>query len=133
VANRPTSEWSEGIAEEARLVAAGALEKEFAVMAELFPPDLLRRFDEIFDAFEREVAGLIGPLDGEVIAIMRNVVYALNALNEDYDFDAIATGERTVLCEYIDQTISEAGVNLDVLSARHGVPREDLTDEWRTW
>lgn len=102
-------------------------------MEGLFPPDLLQRFDEIFDVFERDVAGLSVPTDGEVLSLIRNVVYALNALNEDCDSDAIATGERTVLCDYIDRTISEAGVDLDVLSARHGVPREDLTDEWRTW
>ncbi|MGI5146326.1 hypothetical protein ACQEVC_08045 [Plantactinospora sp. CA-294935] len=133
MAMRPSSEWRDGIAEEARLVAEGALEEEFAVMAELFPPGLLQRFDEIFDVFERDIAGLSFPSDGEVIALIQKVVYALNALNEDYDFDAIATGERAVLCEYIDRTITEAGVDLDALSARYGVPREDLTDEWRTW
>jgi hypothetical protein len=61
------------------------------------------------------------------------VLGAFNALNDEYDSDAVATGERALLCGYIDETLSESGIDLDVLSARHGIPREDLTDEWRTW
>ncbi|GAA3203944.1 hypothetical protein ACFO1B_42670 [Dactylosporangium siamense] len=133
LAKRPSSEWREGIAEEARLVASGALEQDFAVTAKLFPPDLLQRFDDVFDAFERNVSELTVKSDTNVLAVIQAVVSMLNMLNDEYDSDAIATGERDVLCEYIDRTISESGVDLDALSARHGLVRDDLTDEWRTW
>ncbi|MEU4221198.1 hypothetical protein [Actinoplanes sp. NPDC026623] len=133
LAIRPTREWRDGITEEARLVAEGTLEEGFAVTAGLFPSDLLQRFDEIFDAFEQDVSELRLPAGDNAIAVIRRVVLELNSLNEEYDADAIATAERTMLCQYIDQTIAEAGVDLDDLAARHGVLREDLTDEWRTW
>ncbi|MET8149110.1 hypothetical protein ACIBSW_39650 [Actinoplanes sp. NPDC049668] len=133
LAIRPSSEWRCSIAEEARLVAEGVLEDEFAVTAGLFPPALLQCFDEVFDAFERDVSELEPSSDIEVTAAIRRVVLELNSLNEKHDHDAIATAERALLCGYIDQTMTEAGVDLDALAARRGVSREDITDEWRTW
>ncbi|GID29943.1 hypothetical protein [Paractinoplanes brasiliensis] len=130
---RPSDEWREGVAEEAALVKAGSLEQEDAVLGKLHPPDLLVRFDEIFDSFERDVAGLRNPSDEEVLIVVQKAVFALNALNDDYESDAIATEERTVLCQYIDRALTEAGLDLDALSARREIPREDITDEWRTW
>jgi hypothetical protein len=133
LAIRPTCEWREGIEEEARLVAVGALEAEFAVTATLFPRDLLLRVDEILDTFERDVSALHASSDERVLAIVQKVVLALNSLNDEYNRQAIATSERDMLCKYIDQAIAESGVDLDALSGRQGVPRSELTDAWRTW
>jgi hypothetical protein len=133
LATRPTTLWREGVDEEARLVASVELEEEFAVSATLYPPDLLARMDEVLAGFEREVGGLTSASDDEVLATIRRVVLALNTLNDEYDKGAIETAERDLLCAYIDETVAQAGVDLDALSARQAIERVDLTDEWRTW
>jgi hypothetical protein len=133
MAVRPTAIWREGIEEEARLVAAGVLEEEFAVTARLFPQGLLSRMDEILEMFERDASALRDRSDEAVLASIRRVVVALNSLNDEHNGDAIATSERDLLCAYIDEAITEAGVDLDALCSRHGMRRDELTDGWRTW
>ncbi|MBU2665353.1 hypothetical protein KOI35_17750 [Actinoplanes bogorensis] len=130
---RPTEEWRESIAEEAELVAQGDLDAEFAVTAELYPPDLLQRLDEVFDELETRASQLDGRPDDDVLLLIQETVLQLNAINDGYEQDAIATEGRTRLCSYIDQTLTAANIDLDALSARHNVARSDLTDEWRTW
>jgi hypothetical protein len=133
VSIRPSAVWREAVEEEARLVAAGELEEDFAVTAELFPPELLLEMDGIFETFEQESHQLSGAPDETALAAIRRAVVALNALNEKYLGDAIATDARDRICEYIDDTISAAGVDLDALCERQGVARGELTDRWRTW
>ena len=37
------------------------------------------------------------------------------------------------LCEYIDLTLSEHGVDVAALAARQGIDRSEITDRWRDW
>jgi hypothetical protein len=83
--------------------------------------------------FENAVNQLQQPSDEDVLACIQQVVLALNAIQEQFNGDAYATGERELLCDYIDQTLTEAGVDLDDVARRQHVPRTELTDEWRTW
>ncbi|MFF0111420.1 hypothetical protein [Streptomyces prasinus] len=46
---------------------------------------------------------------------------------------AVETDEREELCDYIDQSPTEHGVDVVALTARHGVGRYQLTDKWRKW
>ncbi|MGP4095135.1 hypothetical protein [Nonomuraea sp. KM90] len=133
MATRPTVFWREGIEEEARQVAFGELRVEWVEKAEMFPDSMLLQTDRALETFENHVASLDVPSDEAVLAIVRTVVLTLNAINRDHDDDAYATGERDQLCAYIDEVLAEAGVDLDGLAARRGVPRSDITDEWRTW
>ncbi|BFO15286.1 hypothetical protein SHKM778_16740 [Streptomyces sp. KM77-8] len=41
--------------------------------------------------------------------------------------------EREQLCEYIDQTLSEHGIDVAALAARRGIDRAEITDSWRDW
>jgi hypothetical protein len=135
MAKRPTAVWREGIEEDARLVATGETGEtgeEFAVAAQLFPDALLNRFDDVFNSFERSVEG-IDRSDEAVMRCVEGFVLTLNALQEEFDGDAIATGERDLICEYIDNVITEAGVDLDALCVRRGISRDELTDDWRIW
>jgi hypothetical protein len=133
MATRPTIEWREGIKEEARLVASGVLEPGFAVAAHLFPPALLLRTDQILDTFEREVSELHHPTDEAILAVIRRLVLGLNLVHHEFDEDAFATGERDMLCAYIDEVVTESGADLDALATRQGVPRDEITDDWRHW
>jgi hypothetical protein len=133
MAERPTTSWRHGIAEEAEELAAGILDPECACMAGLFPEELLMATDEVLDAFEGELPGLGEASDEGVFAVVERVVLALNAVDEAHDRAAFETDEREELCEYIDQSLTEHGVDVVALTARHGLGRYQLTDKWRKW
>lgn len=122
MASRPTTHWRAN-------VAAG---HEYA--AELFPDALLTVTDETLDAFEARVVALgSGPSDAAVMATVRDVVLALNGINDDFDGAAYETDERERLCQYIDDTLTEGGVDVPALAARLGIHPAEITDEWREW
>ncbi|MFE8986517.1 hypothetical protein ACFYMI_01645 [Streptomyces collinus] len=133
MAERPTTSWRHGIAEEAEELAAGTLDPECACMAGLFPEELLMATDEVLDAFEGELPGLGEANDEGVFAVVERVVLALNAVDEAHDRAAFETDEREELCDYIDQSLTEHGVDVVALAARHGLGRYQLTDKWRKW
>ncbi|MEV6847101.1 hypothetical protein [Actinoplanes sp. NPDC051411] len=121
MARRPTAEWR-------------ALAETDEITARLFPPGLLHRYDAIFDTFERAVRTLTPATpDDELTVAIRDVVTALNTLNDDHTHAAIATAERDLLCGYIEQTLADSAADLDAFCTRHHLPRHELTDPWRTW
>ncbi|MFF9375982.1 hypothetical protein ACF1BB_15695 [Streptomyces griseoluteus] len=65
--------------------------------------------------------------------MVERVVLALNAVNEAHNGSAFETGEREELCDYIDQSLTEHGVDVVALTARHGLGRYQLTGKWRKW
>lgn len=133
MAERPTTNWRKGIAEEASELAAGTLDPQCACMAVLFPEDLLVATDAVLDYFEAEVSGLVGSKDGQVFAAVERVVLALNAVNNARGGGAYETDEREQLCLYIDEALTEQGVDVPALTSRHGLGRYQLTDKWRDW
>ncbi|MFJ4035318.1 hypothetical protein [Streptomyces griseoluteus] len=133
MAERPTTSWRHGIAEEAAEIAAGTLDPECACMAGLFPEELLTATDAVLDTFDDQLAGLDDAGDEQVFAVVERVVLALNAVNEAHNGSAFETGEREELCDYIDQSLTEHGVDVVALTARHGLGRYQLTDKWRKW
>ena len=54
-------------------------------------------------------------------------------MNEAHDVCAFGTGERERLCLYIDETLTEHGVDVAALTASRGLGRHLLTDQWRDW
>jgi hypothetical protein len=133
MAERPTTSWRHGIAEEAEKLAAGTLDPGCACMAGLFPEELLTSTDTVLDAFEGELPGLGEAGDEQVFAVVERVVLALNAVDEAHDGGAFETDEREMLCDYIDESFTEHGVDVVALTARHGLGRYQLTDKWRKW
>jgi hypothetical protein len=130
---RPSTSWRHGIAEEAEELAAGTLDPECACMAVLFPEELLVATDAVLDAFESELPGLGEAHDEQVLAVVERVVLALNAVNEANSGGAFETDEREELCDYIDESLTEHGVDVVALTARHGLGRYQLTNKWRKW
>ncbi len=135
MAIRPPENWRALVAQEARELAAGTLAPECAGMAELFPEPLLKATDDALQAFEEDVRALKEPSDEEVFGAIQRVVLDLNAINEDDKLggSGYETDEREQLCEYIDRTLSEHGIDVAALAARSGMGRHEITDQWRDW
>lgn len=133
MAERPTTGWREGIEEERRELEAGTLDPECACRAELFPEGLLTAADDVLDAFEEDLLSLQRASDERVFGAVQRVVLALNMVNDDHDGGAYETDEREQLCDYIDKALTEQGVDVVALTARHGLGRYQLTDRWRDW
>ncbi|MEU7122912.1 hypothetical protein [Streptomyces zaomyceticus] len=131
MAERPTTSWREGIAREAEQLAAGTLDPGCACMADLYPDELLVATDTVLDSFDEEVAGLDGAEDVQVFAAVERVVLALNAVDDIHC--GYETDEREALCDYIDKALTENGIDVVALAARHGLGRYELTDKWRDW
>lgn len=133
MAERPTTNWRRGIAEEAADLAAGILDPDCACMVELFPKELLLETDAVLDVFEAELPTLAEGDDARIFAAVERVVLALNAVNTAHDECAFETDEREQLCAYIDEALTEQGVDVAALTARRGLGRHELTDRWRDW
>ncbi|MFI2377158.1 hypothetical protein ACH5AO_19085 [Streptomyces sp. NPDC018964] len=133
MAERPTTNWRRRIAAEAAELAVGSLDPGCACMVDLYPDELLSATDAVLDAFEAELATLDAGDNAEVFAAVEHVVLALNAVNEAHDECAFETDEREQLCLYIDEALTEQEVDVAALTARHGLGRHELTDQWRDW
>ncbi|AZP19223.1 hypothetical protein EJC51_26035 [Streptomyces aquilus] len=133
MAERPTTNWRHGIAEEAEELAAGTLDPECACMAALYPEELLATTDAALDAFEHELPGLGEASDEQVFAVVERFVLALNEVNDANNGGAFETDEREELCDFIDESLTEHGVDVVALTARHGLGRYQLTNKWRKW
>ncbi|MFG3657572.1 hypothetical protein [Streptomyces sp. NPDC047706] len=133
MAERPTTNWRRGIAREAAELAAGTLDPDCACMVDLFPDELLSATDAVLDAFEAELPTLTEGDDEQVFAAVERVVLALNAVNEANDERAFETDEREQLCLYIDEALTEQGVDVTAVTASRGLGRHELTDQWRDW
>ncbi|MFJ7044884.1 hypothetical protein ACIQVC_15930 [Streptomyces sp. NPDC101112] len=133
MAERPTESWRQDMAEEAEEIAAGTMDPECACMVGLYPEALLTAMDAVLDEFEGALPGLGAAADETVLAVVEHVVLALNAVNEAHEGAAFQTDEREELCGYIDLSLTEHGVDVVALTARHGLGRYQLTDKWRKW
>ncbi|MFF4233765.1 hypothetical protein [Streptomyces sp. NPDC001820] len=135
MAIRPPENWRAGIAEEGRALAAGTLDPECACTAQLYPESLLQATEQALQTFEEDVSALTAPSDEQVIDFIKRVVLRLNAINEDdqHGGAGYCTEEREQLCEYIDQTLSDHGIDVTALAARRDINRAEITDTWRDW
>ncbi|ADD40687.1 hypothetical protein [Stackebrandtia nassauensis] len=133
MAVKPSQRWREGVAEEAEELAAGTLDPECAHRSMLFPEPMIQATDAVLATFETEVTQLSDPTDGQVFACVKRVVLALNAANERFGGAAYETDEREALCAYIDQTLTEHGIDIPALAERRGINPHEITDAWRRW
>lgn len=133
MARRPSDIWRSNLVDEAAEVAAGRLDRDEAVLAKLFPESLLTATDQTLTTFEERVLALDTDSDDDVMQAVRSVVLALNTVNDEHNGTGYETDERELLCAYIDQTLTEAGVDVPALAARRNLGRWEITDEWREW
>lgn len=132
---RPTTQWRTARAEEAADVAAGAMSPDDAYLGDLFPDRFLDGAERALTAYEVEVEALATDPSGFTGAMeaVKNVVLALNTLNEEGDGAWIETDERERLCEFIDEVLRRHGIDTEVLAASQKIDRWELTDAWRDW
>lgn len=102
-------------------------------MDRLFPESLLIRTNQTLAAFEADLAKLSNTSDDQVLAVVKRTILALNKVNHEHGETGYETGEREQLCDYIDDTLTEAGIDVAALASRRGIGRYAITDEWRTW
>ncbi|MBE1486036.1 hypothetical protein [Plantactinospora soyae] len=133
MAERPSDNWRQQVAEEAAELAAGRLDPEKAYATQLFPEPMLSETDEVLAAFEAEIRWAEPPVDEEVFGVIERTVLALNEVNDRYEGAAYETDEREMLCAYIEASLREARVDVDALASRRGIHVSEITDDWRDW
>ncbi|KAF3466778.1 hypothetical protein [Streptomyces sp. Tu 3180] len=133
MAIRPSARWRARVDEEATEVAAGTRALSDAFLSQLFPRSLLAATDGALRSFESDVEALRDRGDEQVFEAIKRVVLVLNRINEDHGGAGYETEEREELCLYIDQTLTEHGIDVPALAARRGIGRAEITDDWRDW
>jgi hypothetical protein len=136
MARRPGDVWRGKAEEEAARLAQGSLSLDQAYASILWPESLIASTDAVLATFEDEVHGLTSPSDQDVLGAVKRVVLALNEINDQHVQAGEAgyeTGEREELCDYIDASLRECGIDTEALAARNGATRWEITDEWRCW
>jgi hypothetical protein len=130
---RPSTVWRDRVAEEAAELDAGLLTPEQASARHLWPETLITGTDRVLADFDLALTTLDVTSDQAVMAEVQRVVEALNEVDEEQTEMGYETDEREMLCAYIEAALESAGVDLDGLTGRTGIPRSEITDEWRDW
>lgn len=133
MATHPADRWRARVSEEALELAAGTLVPDDAYAAKLFPESLITATDAALADFVRGLATVSTGPDEEVFDAVKRVVLTLNRINDDHGGAGYETQEREELCLYIEESLAEAGVDVDALAGRRGLTRHEITDEWREW
>jgi len=121
------------MAREARAVADGTLSPDCASFLGVYSENFLEAVDAVLTAFETEARELGTASDAQILAVVERAVLALNRVNREATGGSIDTDEREQICLFIDEVLTESGVNVGELAARHGVSRYAITDRWRQW
>jgi hypothetical protein len=133
MAFRPTEHWRNRVAEDAAELAAGTLDPDHAFAAGLWPESLIVSTDTAMNDFEPVLPSLAAATDDAIFDAIRDFVLVLNRINDEHGGSGYETGEREELCQYIEESLHEAGVDVDALAARRGITRHEITDDWRLW
>jgi hypothetical protein len=104
---------------------------------QLWPESLRVGTDTALAVFEDELRALKSPSDEDVLGVVERVVLALNKITEQHlsaGLMSYETGEREELCEYIDASLEESGIDVQELETRNGIERRDgIAGRWRGW
>ncbi len=114
-------------------MAQGALTPDQTCAAKLWPESLLNSTDAALTGFEDNLRILTSPSDDDVLDTVKRLVLVLNQINAQYGGAGYETDEREELCDYIDASLSEAGIDVEALTARRDMGRWEITDTWRQW
>jgi hypothetical protein len=137
VVRRPSDEWQRRVADEAAELAQGTLSPERAYASQLWPESLRISTDTALATFEDELHALVSPPDAEVLGVVQRLVLALNKINDQHvrsGQTGYETTEREELCDYIDASLEESGIDVAALETRHGIERRDgIAGQWRDW
>ena len=68
--------------------------------------------------------------------MVERVVLALNKINDQHVRTGqigYETDEREELCDYINASLKESGIDLEALEARNGIEPSEIAGRWRNW
>ncbi|MYQ43976.1 hypothetical protein GTW40_02660 [Streptomyces sp. SID4985] len=99
----------------------------------VYSEGFLESVDTSLATFEAEARGLGEASDAHILAVVERAVLALNRANQEVRGGSIDTDEREQICLFIDDVLTENGVDVGELASRHGVSRYAITDRWRKW
>ncbi|MBO4205836.1 hypothetical protein GSF22_07425 [Micromonospora echinofusca] len=100
----------------------------------VYSEGFLEAVDAALADFEVEIRQLgAAASDAQILAAIERVVLALNSVSQGVAGGVIDTDEREQLCLFIDEVMTENGIEVGELAARHGVSRYAITDRWRRW
>ncbi|MGW3290653.1 hypothetical protein ACWDR3_39080 [Streptomyces sp. NPDC001002] len=133
MAERPSEYWRSEMAKEARAVADGTLSADCASFLGAYSERFLETVDAALAAFEVEAQQLGTASDTQILGVVEQAVLALNRVNQEATDGSIDTDEREQICLFIDEVLTESGVDVGELAARQGVNRYAITDRWRQW
>lgn len=135
VAKRPSDEWQRRVDEEAAELARGTLSLELAPARHLWPESLRVATDAALAKFEGEVRALNLPSDEDILAVVKRLALTLNKINDEHvrsGKTGYETDERDELCDYINASLQEAGIDVPALETRHGAQRGDIAGNGAT-
>jgi hypothetical protein len=136
MARRPSDECQRRVDEQAAALAWGVSFPADAYAARLWPESLRVGTDNALARFERELGALKSPPDADIIGVVQRLVLALHEINKQQERDGLIsyeTDEREQLCDYIDASLEESGIDLLALEARNGIDRGEIAGRWRNW
>lgn len=131
MAEKPSQRWRADVADEESLIAEGRLDRDHAAFLGSYSEDFLQEVDSALSAFEADIVSLTSASDAQILGAVERVVVALNGVGENGG--SIDTDEREQLCLFIDEVLTENGVDVGALAARHRLNRYAITDHWRRW
>jgi len=133
---RPSDEWQRQVDEQAAQMARGELSAEDAYAMALWSDSLRADTDAALNTFEAELGALNHPPDADVLRVAERLVVGLNQVNGTHVNAGLVgyeTEEREQLCDYIEASLEEAGIQVRALEARNGMSQGELVDRWRDW
>ena len=111
----------------------GGLAPDQMCAAKLWAESLLNSTDAALTGFEDNLRTLASSSDEDVFDTVKCLILALNQINAQHGGSGYETGEREELCDYIDASLSESGIDVEALAARENIGRWEITDRWRQW
>ncbi|UUU21076.1 hypothetical protein [Streptomyces sp. DSM 40750] len=130
---KPSQYWRTETEKETHAVSAGTMDPESASFLGVYSESFLNAVDAALTNFESDVRELAPTSDAQVLAAVERVVLALNRVNQEETGGSIDTDEREQICLFIDEALTEHGIDVGELAARQQVSRYAITDRWREW
>lgn len=89
-----------------------------------YTADDVQHCKELMEHYLDTLAAMVAPADDTIMEQVKNLVLALNELNEEAGYSLIETEAREAIWEVIQTSAVECGLQEYT---------EDITEEWREW
>ena len=94
-----------------------------------YTTDHVRQCEALLNDYLSALAALSAPTDEDIMSLVKEVILALNELNNEAEDSLIETEAREALWQVIQESAVECGLSDECIEANDG----DITGEWREW